>query len=435
MNDDTLIKVEGVSKKFCRNLKKSLLYGMKDLGNELFCRLHTGDEFLRQDEFWAVKDVSFKLERGECIGLIGRNGAGKTSLLRMLSGLIKPDKGRIEIKGRIGALIALGAGFNPVLTGRENIYVNAAVLGLGRKDVDRKFDDIVAFAELEDFIDTPVQSYSSGMTVRLGFAVATALNPDVLLLDEVLAVGDTRFQAKCFKRIRTILDGGGLILLVTHTLEHVANYCDRALLMDRGEILVDGGTSEALAGYIEQMGNHSELSIPVGSTDMSTKPELNDEFHKSLLYNPNETRWGDRAAAITDACLVQENQDINATIVPGLLTELKLKICFYADIEEPIYGVMIKAAEGGTVFGTNSRQLLGPLNIPSQKAGDQLQISFSFKPFLDAGEYFISVGIASEVDSTIQPHDRRYDSIKFKIEHPLSPTGDIAMQPSFRILG
>ena len=157
MDDAPLIKVEGVSKKFCLSLKKSLWYGLKDMGNELVGRRHGGDGGLRPKEFWAVKDVGFELKRGDCLGLIGRNGAGKTTLLKMLNGLIKPDAGRIEMRGRVGALIALGAGFNPVLTGRENIYTNASVLGLSKKEIDAKIDEIIDFAEIGDFMDTPVQ--------------------------------------------------------------------------------------------------------------------------------------------------------------------------------------------------------------------------------------------------------------------------------------
>jgi lipopolysaccharide transport system ATP-binding protein len=196
---DIIVRVEGVSKKFCRDLKRSLWYGLKDTAADLLGGRSSNG--LRPDEFWALDGVSLELARGECLGLIGRNGAGKTTLLKMLNGLIKPDKGRIELAGRVGALISLGAGFNPILTGRENIYVNGSVLGLTKKEIDSKLAEIVAFAEIDDFIDTPVQSYSTGMQVRLGFAVATAMQPDVLLLDEVLAVGDVAFRAECYERL------------------------------------------------------------------------------------------------------------------------------------------------------------------------------------------------------------------------------------------
>lgn len=246
---ETLIKVEGVSKKFCRSLKKSLWYGVQDLSNEILGRRHGGHGELRSGEFWAVNDVSFELKRGECLGLIGRNGAGKTTLLRMLNGLIKPDRGRIDTRGRVGALIALGAGFNPVLTGRENIYVNAAVLGLSKREIDVRLEEMIEFAELGDFIDTPVQSYSSGMQVRLGFAIATTLNYDALLLDEVLAVGDAAFQVKCLNRIRGLKASGTSILFVSHSDRQVALITDRCLLLQPDRQAFLGETSTVMNLY------------------------------------------------------------------------------------------------------------------------------------------------------------------------------------------
>ena len=248
---EVLIKVDGVSKKFCRSLKKSLWYGMQDLGNEVLGRRHGGNGELRPDEFWAVQDVSFELKRGECLGLIGHNGAGKTTLLRMLNGLIKPDQGRIEIRGRVGALIALGAGFNPILTGRENIYVNASVLGLRKREIDEKFDEIVDFAEIGDFIDAPVQSYSSGMQVRLGFAVAAVLEPDVILLDEVLAVGDVYFRTKCYQRISSLLEASAVIL-VSHNMDQISQICSSAISMYSGCCVYMGDVGECVKSYNQE---------------------------------------------------------------------------------------------------------------------------------------------------------------------------------------
>lgn len=248
---DTLIKVDNVSKKFCRSLKKSLWYGMQDLGRELAGRPHGGDGQLRPDEFWAVKDVSFEVKRGECLGLIGRNGAGKTTLLKMLNGLIKPDAGRIEMRGRVGALIALGAGFNPILTGRENIYVNASVLGLKKSEIDAKFEEIVEFAELGDFIESPVQSYSSGMVVRLGFAIAAKTEPEVLLLDEVLAVGDARFQVKCINRIRELQRSGVATILVSHNMTDIMRYTDTGIYLQDARIKAGGTIRDVVNAYLQ----------------------------------------------------------------------------------------------------------------------------------------------------------------------------------------
>lgn len=246
---DTLIKVENASKKFCRSLKKSLWYGMQDLGNELLGRRHGGDGELRPKEFWAVKDVSFELKRGECLGLIGRNGAGKTTLLRMLNGLIKPDAGRIEMRGRVGALIALGAGFNPILTGRENIYVNASILGFSKKEVDKKFDNIIEFAELSEFIDSPVQHYSSGMFMRLGFSVAANFDPDILLVDEALAVGDLAFTIKCINRIAELRQSGTSVIFVSHNELQIREAASRCLVLAQGKIIGNSSIDEAFALY------------------------------------------------------------------------------------------------------------------------------------------------------------------------------------------
>ena len=247
MGEPPLIQVDRVSKRFCRDLKRSLWYGVKDMAAELSGRSHAVVD-LRKGEFWAVEDVSFDVHRGECVGLIGPNGAGKSTLLKMLNGLIKPDAGRITMRGRVGALIELGTGFNPILTGRENIYNNAAVLGLDKTFVDRRLDDIIAFAEIGDAIDAPVQSYSSGMKVRLGFAVAAHMEPDVLLIDEVLAVGDAGFRARCYNRVSEMADRCAVIF-VSHTMPHVARLAPQTVVMHCGRTHFLGDTPSAINAY------------------------------------------------------------------------------------------------------------------------------------------------------------------------------------------
>ena len=229
--DEVLIKVEGLSKKFCKDLKTSLWYGVKDLVTNI--RGNKSERELRDKEFWAVKDINFELRRGECLGLIGHNGAGKSTLLKILNGLINPDAGKVTIRGRVGALIELGAGFNPILSGRENIYNNGAVLGFTKKEIDSKVEEIIDFAEIREFIDMPVQNYSSGMKVRLGFAVAAQMEPDVLIIDEVLAVGDLGFILKCFKTIDAILPNTAVIF-VSHSMPMVSRICTQIILMEQG---------------------------------------------------------------------------------------------------------------------------------------------------------------------------------------------------------
>jgi lipopolysaccharide transport system ATP-binding protein len=268
MSDDVLVRVENVSKRFCRSLKRSLWYGLQDLGSELGGCRHggggglpqsSGDVELRQDEFWAVKDVSFELRRGECLGLIGRNGAGKTTLLRMLNGLIKPDTGQIKMLGRVGALIALGAGFNPVLSGRENIYVNASVMGFGESEIEEKLEEIIDFAEIGDFIDAPLQTYSSGMQVRLGFAASTILDPDVLILDEVLAVGDTSFRYKCYRRMDEMRSRSAVIF-VSHDMPNIGRICNLTMVMQKGQPIFNGSALEGISIYDELNEDSKEQS-------------------------------------------------------------------------------------------------------------------------------------------------------------------------------
>ncbi len=245
-----MISVDGVSKKFCRDLKTSLWYGMRDIAAEILCS-NREKNALRSKEFWALQNVSFELNRGDCLGLIGKNGAGKSTLLKLLAGLIKPDSGKIVVRGRLGALISLGAGFNPVLTGRENIYINASILGIAKSDIDSRFEEIVEFAELNDAIDSPVRTYSSGMHVRLGFAVATAMSPDVLLIDEVLAVGDADFRAKCMERIGYILKDTAVIF-VSHNTTQIQRICNRVMWIDQGVPKLSEDVSLCVSKYLEE---------------------------------------------------------------------------------------------------------------------------------------------------------------------------------------
>lgn len=261
---EVLVSVQNVSKKFSKDLKSSLKYGALDiLKSTLGIKINKD---LRPKEFWAVKDISFELRRGECIGLIGHNGAGKSTLLKVLNGLYAPDKGQIVMKGKIGALIELGAGFNPILTGRENIYNNASILGFTKKEVEDKIDSIVEFSEIGEFLDMPIQNYSSGMKVRLGFAIAAHLEPDVLIIDEVLAVGDLGFVLKCFKKIDQLLPNTALIF-VSHSMPMISRICNEIILMDHGAVKYQGSdTGKGIDLYYDmfKMDEASEVVFDSG---------------------------------------------------------------------------------------------------------------------------------------------------------------------------
>lgn len=287
-NNEVLVKCEHVSKRFCRDLKRSLWYGMKDIGKAIVNKDDSLAE-LRKYEFWAVKDISFELRRGECLGLIGHNGAGKSTLLKMLNGLINPDQGKITMKGRIGALIELGAGFNPILTGRENVYNNAAVLGFSKDEIDKKFNEIVEFSEIADFIDSPVQNYSSGMKVRLGFAIAAQMEPDILLIDEVLAVGDLGFIVKCLNRIGELLRSTAVIF-VSHNLPMMARISTHVLLMDHGQIkLHTNDISEGIRKYVNLFKEAEKSNQGTGDIDLE-KIQIFD-LKKKIFTSENNTSF------------------------------------------------------------------------------------------------------------------------------------------------
>lgn len=316
--DDVVLSVRHVSKKFCRNLKRSMLYGMQDLArNMLGIRPKAGggvkgeglsvkgetlnvsemlpesgtpftnNDFsltdtnahsahndsrltnnfssspppslppLREDEFWALRDLNFELRRGECLGVIGANGSGKSTLLRLVTGIFPPDAGEIKVRGRTGALIALGAGFHPHMTGRENIYLNGAILGMRREDIDANMDNIISMAGIGDFIDAPVSTYSSGMYVRLGFSVATAIRPDLLLIDEVLAVGDVNFRIRSMRQITGMLKHAAVVL-VTHQLEWIGRIADRVMMLDAGRVVFDGEARQGVIFAREFMRSQAE---------------------------------------------------------------------------------------------------------------------------------------------------------------------------------
>ncbi|MBF0417797.1 MAG: ABC transporter ATP-binding protein, partial [Magnetococcales bacterium] len=253
MSNDTLIEVETISKKFCRSLKRSLWYGLRDIGRELTGKNRHAE--LRKDEFWVIRDLSLTVKRGDILGIIGSNGSGKTTLLRLINGLLMPDLGQITIRGRVGALIQLGAGFSPILSGRENIQINAAVLGISKRELAACFDDIVDFANLGEFLDAPVQNYSSGMRARLGFAVAIHMRPDILLVDEVLSVGDLMFRNKALERMDKLAHSGVAVIFVSHNLGQVDRLCNRVLYLNKGQVICQGAPSEVIARYVGETTN------------------------------------------------------------------------------------------------------------------------------------------------------------------------------------
>jgi len=258
---EVIIKVNNVSKKFCRNLRTSIFYGFSDISKNML-GFESNSQKLRKEEFWALDNVSFEVKRGEILGIVGPNGAGKSTLLKLLNGIFMPDKGRIEVKGRVGALIEVGAGFHPMLTGRENIYVNGAILGMSKKEIDKKFNSIVEFADIGDFLDSPIKFYSSGMFVRLGFAIAIHCEPDILLIDEILAVGDSAFRVKCYKKMEELKKTmQTTIIFVSHSLYMVSKFCNRAIFLDNGILKKEGDVYDVVGEYQKEIIRKSEKQV------------------------------------------------------------------------------------------------------------------------------------------------------------------------------
>jgi ABC-type polysaccharide/polyol phosphate transport system ATPase subunit len=368
-SNDVLIKVENVSKKFCRSLKRSMLYGIEDISRDLLYLSNNSDK-LRKDEFWAVDDVSFEVRRGECLGIIGRNGAGKSTLLKMLNGIILPDKGKITIKGKVGALIEVGAGFHPMLTGRENVYVNGSILGMTKREIDSKFDEIVAFAELEEFIDMPVKHYSSGMYVRLGFAVAVQMEPDVLILDEVLAVGDAIFRFRCMERINSLQESGVTIIFVSHDIKIMRNICDSGLLLRDGLSGETQSIGDAILSYEALLRG---TRVGIGGKEYSSEARRSGK---------------QQALMIKSFQLYNSNQIKSRQFKVGDEMELEVIIEAIKDISYPGVSFNIENAVGSRIVGWSSQydETMYPM-----KSGQLLGYRFKFINILQPSAYKISI--------------------------------------------
>jgi lipopolysaccharide transport system ATP-binding protein len=301
---EVVLSIKNVSKRFCRDLKRSLLYGVQDIAGEVFGSQRQ-DVQLRKGEFWALKDVNLELRRGEALGLVGANGAGKTTLLRIISGLITPDHGSVEVKGRVAPLIALGAGFNPILTGRENVYVNMSILGLSKQEIEARFDEVVEFAEIGEAIDSPVQSYSSGMAARLGFACAIHTEPDILLIDEVLAVGDIKFRSKCYRKLSLLRKKGVGFVMVSHDANSIIATCNNAILLSKGEILESGNVADVMQKYDEMLYSVKDKTI------------------ENSLFLPKKDKSDSTGVDITYLCF----KDINSNVLEYPLSGTPTVFC------------------------------------------------------------------------------------------------------------
>jgi len=362
MSDVTVVKVSGASKRFVIRKEKSLKERLVNLGRS---NQH-------KDDFWALRDIDLEIDSGSTVGLIGPNGSGKSTLLKLIGGILQPTSGTVEHRGRLAALLELGAGFHPDLTGRENVFLNASILGLSRKQTATFFDAILAFSGIEPFIDTQVKFYSSGMYVRLAFAVSVHVDPDVLLVDEVLAVGDEPFQRKCMDRIRQFQHEGRTIILVTHGLDVVADICDRAIVLENGQIQVDGAPVDAL--------RHLRADFEV---------MRQDDIDQQREIAPEITA----AARVTGVTVTDDDGSIVTTMSPGSDLLINVDIAVDGLVDDPVIGIGIDSMLGQMVYGTNTKLMGIKLRPMSGKSRHTFRL-----PAVDLGEgpYTIYAAIARD---------------------------------------
>jgi lipopolysaccharide transport system ATP-binding protein len=389
-------------------------------------------------EFWAVKDVSFEIKKGETVGIIGRNGSGKSTLLQMICGTLNPTHGSIETNGRIAALLELGSGFNPEFTGRENVYMNASVLGLSNKEIDERFDDIVAFAEIGDFIEQPVKTYSSGMMVRLAFAVAINVDPEILIVDEALSVGDELFQRKCFSRIEAIRANGATILFVSHSGSTIVELCNRALLMDAGEKLAVGMPKQIVDNYQKLLYaptyNHDVIRVKIRQqgeqcTVISTSGDeetLLVDFKSSNYiqeqqesFDPNLKPSGTFEYESRGAVIgMPDILTLSGERVNGLVIGRKYCFCYRVKFNRVAtnvrFGMSIKTTTGLLLGGAFSAASLKEA-ISFVDTGKKIKVEFTFNCHLNPGIYFINAGVYGNLNTEEIVLHRKIDVVAFRV--------------------
>ncbi|ASW46616.1 ABC transporter ATP-binding protein [Xanthomonas hortorum pv. vitians] len=390
-----------------------------------------------REEHWVLRNVGFSVVPGESIGIMGRNGAGKSTLLKLITGTSQPTEGRIIRHGRIAAILELGMGFNPDLSGRENAKHSAGLMGYTLEQIDKVLPEIQEFAEIGEYFDEPVRTYSSGMQVRVAFAVATAFRPDILIVDEALSVGDAYFQAKCFKRIQSYKDEGMTLILVSHAVGDVVKHCDRAILIKDGSVHADGPSREVSNLYLDELFGKKPASLQAQADDAPSQMRAGDEdiFHTRPYYNTSEHRWGQGGARILDYVVVSGGEEFPARVESGARTAFYVKISFDQDFDSVVPGFLVKTLEGLFLYGTNSfLSSEGRAGI-SVKAGQVIVCKFSMPLDLNEANYLVSLGISSG-DPLVEltPLDRRYDAIVLNVARGMQFWGMMDLKADFEIV-
>ena len=363
----------------------------------------------RYREHYALRDVSLTVHEGECVGIIGTNGSGKSTILKIITGVLSATEGTVKVDGRISALLELGAGFNSEYTGMENIYLNGTMIGFSREEIDSRLQQILDFADIGDFIHQPVKTYSSGMFVRLAFAIAINIEPEILVVDEALSVGDVFFQAKCYHKFEEFKKQGKTILFVSHDLSSVSKYCDRVVLLNQG-VKLDEGTPKAMVDMYKQLLVHQE---PVKQQETTEEHSKSDNWREGFSVNPNTLEYGDKQAEIVDFVVLDEHDRQTNTIHKGSSFTIKMRVHFNEKIQQPIMAFTFKNIQGTEITGTNTMFEKAPVKpcVP----GDEYVASFTQNMDLQGGEYLLSFGCTGYCGGEFTVFHRLYDACNITV--------------------
>ena len=403
-------------------------------------------------DFYALNEISFQVEKGQFVGIIGTNGSGKSTILKIITGVLTPTTGTVTVDGRVSALLELGGGFNMEYTGIENVYMNGTMMGYTRQEMDQKLPEILEFADIGDFVYQPVKTYSSGMFVRLAFALAINVDPEILIVDEALAVGDVFFQAKCYQKINEICQSGTTVILVTHDMSTVIKYCDKVVVLNRGKFVAEGPAGQMVDLYKKilanqeddlelsaqsaasgQTGTAASAAAAVGGTggrDASASGktaagvagengakasgrEAGRLWKTGLKLNEQQLKYGDGKAEIADVGMFDHNGELTSLVLKGQPFTLKMRVHFREDVQAPIFAFTIKDAKGTELTGTNT--LIEDCRPEAARAGEDYVITFRQKMRLQGGEYLLSLGCTGFEGGEFVVHDRLYDVVNITV--------------------
>ena len=361
-------------------------------------------------EHYALRDVSIDVKRGETVGIIGTNGSGKSTILKIITGTLNPTAGNVTVNGRISALLELGAGFNMEYTGIENVYLNGTMMGFSRAEIDSRLDDILSFADIGDFVNQPVKTYSSGMFVRLAFAVAINIDPEILIVDEALSVGDVFFQVKCYHKFEEFKKMGKTILFVSHDLGSISKYCDRVVLLNKGQKIAEGRPKKIVDMYkqilVNQEAEH-DIKQEGDTAQVMAASASGDTWKSQLDLNPNLLEYGERFAEIVDFALIDDQGNISNNIVKGTDFSIRMKVRFNRDLQDPIFAFTIKDLQGTEVTGTNT--MYENVSSGPVKAGEERIVTFTQNMNLQGRNYLLSLGCVGFSDNKFVVYHRLYD--------------------------